>query len=265
MPPALAGTTTGAPSEPPLTGLTLPVWGALLYAALIVAFNVGLGFLSGSIAVQQALRSLVIAVGGAQLANRELFAAVVIGGITLLGYVVIIAPAIVLARLHRMRFTDAYGLRRFHLGQAVRLASAVVAGGIAVTVGWSLFLRSFGVTAPSNTVQLVQGFGTSPLALLIGYLLVGVIAPFGEEVAFRAVVFSSLRARWGLVAGVVVSGALFGIVHLIPLETVPLACIGMGLAGVFARSRSLWPSIIAHGCYNVVVLTIAFASVGILR
>lgn len=259
-PPAPPGTATGPDPDAPLTGLAVSPRGALAYAALVIVLNVGLSLLSSSTVVQQVLRALVFTLAGPRLANRELLAAAVSGGFALLGYVVILAPAFVLTRRRGLCFAAAFGLRRFRVGQAVRLACAVVAGGIAVTVGYGLLLHAFGLTSPSNTVQLVRGFGSGPLAMAIGYVLVGVVAPFVEEVTFRGVVFSGLRARWGLAAGVIVSGVLFGIVHLEPLEMLPLALIGMGLAAVFARTRSLWTSIIAHGCYNVVVLSIAFAS-----
>jgi membrane protease YdiL (CAAX protease family) len=239
--------------------------GAFFYVIFIIAFDLGLASAAATPAVIASLRALVLAVGGTQTATRELLSAAVTGGLALLSYVVIVAPVLVLARRRGLSLGDAFGLRRFRVGQALRLAAGVVVLGIVVTVAWALVLRGFGMSAPNNTVRLVSGFGTSPLAIAIGYLLVGVVAPFGEEIAFRAVVFSSLRESWGMLAALLVSGALFGIAHLLPLEAVPLAVIGIALAAVFTRTRSLWPSMIAHGCYNVVVLTIAFASAGLLR
>jgi uncharacterized protein len=265
MPPAPPGTATPPPPRGPLTGLALGPWGAIAYAGFVIVFNVCLALVARSSVVAQALRVLVESVAGAQPAARELFAAGLTGFIALLGYAVILLPAVALARRRGLSFAEAVGLRRFRVGPAIGYALAVVVGGVLVTVAYSLTLRSFGVSTPNNTVQLVQGFGGGPLAMAIGFVLVGVIAPFVEEVAFRGVVFAGLRAGWGTVWAVLISGALFGIVHLEPLETVPLALIGMGLAVVFARSRSLWPAIIAHGAYNVVVLSVAFASFSLVR
>jgi membrane protease YdiL (CAAX protease family) len=251
--------------ERPLAALRLTPSGAFAYVVFIIVFNVGLAFAAASPAAVDVLRGLVIAVAGTGTPTRELLSAVVTGVLAVLSYVVIVAPVVVLAAVRGLRFGDAFGLRRFHPGQAARLAGGVALLGILVTLMWALVLRGFGLSAPSNTVRIVQGFGTSRLAIAIGYMLVGLVAPFGEEIAFRAVVFSSLRESWGMLAALLVSGALFGIVHLIPLEAVPLAVIGIALAGVFTRTRSLWPSILAHAVYNIVVLTIAFASAGLLR
>jgi membrane protease YdiL (CAAX protease family) len=264
-PPAPPGTAMGPGARGPIAGVALGPWGALAYAALIIALNVSLGYAAQTVGVQQALRVLVVALAGAQPAARQLIAAVVSGTLTSLAYLVLLVPALVLARVRGLRPARAFGLRPFRTGQALRLSLALVVGGLVVTSGYGLVLRAFGITAPSNVVQIVQGFGTSPVAMAIGYLLVGVVAPFVEEITFRGVVFGGLRSGWGTAAGVIVSGALFGIVHLVPLEALPLALIGMGLAAILMRTRSLWPAVIAHGCYNVVVLTIAFTSVPFVR
>ena len=267
LPPAPAPVPAAGPAslEPPLAALRISPTSAIFYVLFIIVFNLGLAFAASTPAVIGALRTVVLAVGGNGVATRELLSAAVTGGLALLSYVVIAAPVLVLAHRRGLSLRDAFGLRRFRVGEALRLAAGVVVLGIVVTVAWALILRGFGISAPNNTVRIVQGFGTSPVAIAMGYLLVGVVAPFGEEIAFRAVVFSSLRERWGTVAALLVSGALFGFAHLIPLEALPLAVIGIALAAVFTRTRSLWPSMIAHGCYNVVVLTIAFASVGLVR
>jgi len=55
-----------------------------------------------------------------------------------------------------------------------------------------------------------------------------------------------------------VSGAIFGIVHLQPTIATPLAVLGMVLAVVFLRTRSLWTAIVAHCAYNTVSLALAF-------
>ena len=265
MPPAPPA--TGMVPEPngPLTGLTIGPWAAIGYAVLVIVFNVALQLVVALPAVREGLRALVASTAGVQAANRGLITALLVAGVSTVGYLILLTPAVALARARGVRFTEAFGLHRFRLGQTFWLTAAVVFGGLFVTVGYALFLRGFGISAPNNTVALVQGFGSGPAAMAVGFVLVAVIAPFVEEVTFRGVVFAGLRARWGMVAAVIVSGLLFGIVHLEPLETVPLAIIGMGLAGVFARSRSLWPAIIAHGCYNAVVLAIAFGSAGLLR
>jgi len=265
LPPAPPATGEEPRPELPLTGVVIGPWSAIAFALLMIGLNLGLQAVTGSVWLQQALRSFIVSVAGSNVPERELIVALLAGAAALLAYAVMLAPAIVIARSRGVRFAEAFGLRGFRMGQAVTGALVLIVGGILVTANYNIWLRNLGIEAPSNTVQLVQGFGTGPLAMAVGFLLVGVVAPFVEEVAFRGVVFAGLRGRFGTPWAAVASGALFGIVHLQPLETVPLAVIGIALAFVFARSRSLWPAIIAHGAYNTVVLGIALALAPLVR
>lgn len=258
---------TGEPPSPdsPLTGVVLGPWGAIGFAMLIIALNLGLQAFAGSSWVGQGLRSLVVSVAGPNVPERELLVALLSGVVALIAYASMLAPAIVIARRRGVRFAEAFGFRRFRARAAVIGTLSLIVGGIAVTVYYNSWLRAIGVDPPSNTVPLVEGFGTGPIAMAVGFLLVGVVAPFVEEVTFRGVVFAGLRGRFGTAWAAVASGLLFGIVHLQPLETVPLAVIGIVLAWVFLSSKSLWPAIIAHGAYNVVVLSVALALAPLVR
>jgi membrane protease YdiL (CAAX protease family) len=139
------------------------------------------------------------------------------------------------------------------------LALAVVVGGFLATAIYASVAASFGISVQGNTTQLVSGFGAGPLEMTLVFVLVGVVAPFVEEITFRGIVFPSLRQAWGTVPALLVSGAVFGVVHLQPTITVPLALVGIALAVVFLRTRSLWSAIIAHCAYNSVALALAFA------
>jgi CAAX protease family protein len=265
LPPAPPVTGEAPVPEPPLTGVVVGPWSAVAFAALMIGLNLGLQALAGSTWLQQGLRSLVVSVAGSSVPERELIVALLAGAVSLLAYALMLAPAIAIARRRGVSFGEAFGLRDFRARQAVGGALLLIVGGIFATAYYTTWLRGFGIEAPGNTTRLVEGFGTGPIAMVVGFLLVGVVAPFVEEVAFRGVVFAGLRGRFGTAWAAVASGALFGIVHLQPLETVPLALIGVALAWIFSRSRSLWPAIIAHGAYNVVVLAIALALAPLVR
>jgi len=266
LPPAPPATGELPPSpEPPLTGVVIGPWAAVAYALVVIAANFELQVFAGSDFVQQGLRTIIVSVAGPSTASRDLLAAIIAGGVAVFVYALMLAPAVVLARIRGVRFSEAFGLRRFRLWQAFIGALGLVVGGISVMIVYGLWMRAFGVETPSNTVQLVKGFGTGPVALLIGFATVSVIAPIVEEVTFRGVVFAGLQGRLGAVWAALASGLLFGIVHLQPLEVVPLALIGAMLAWIFAGSKSLWPAIIAHGVYNAVVLTFALTFAPLVR
>lgn len=88
----------------------------------------------------------------------------------------------------------------------------------------------------------VQAFGM--------ILLAGVIAPFGEEVLFRGVLYQYLRDKWGVFAGVILSSLIFGLIHLNLAVGLTAFLLGILLAVFFEYSRSLWTSVLIHAMNN---------------
>ena len=86
--------------------------------------------------------------------------------------------------------------------------------------------------------------------LALASLTVIAFAPFCEELFFRGFIFTGLAKRWGLVAGVVVSGSLFGAAHLLPQSFIPIAGVGMVFAYAYYRSRNILSTMLAHVAFN---------------
>lgn len=87
-------------------------------------------------------------------------------------------------------------------------------------------------------------------SLLIGVAVSGTIAPFAEELVFRGYLLNLWMQRWGVVPGVLLSSAYFGILH-------GHGAIMAGVAGIFfallyLRLRSLWPGTLLHALHNTV-------------
>ncbi|MBI5368941.1 MAG: CPBP family intramembrane metalloprotease, partial [Planctomycetes bacterium] len=140
--------------------------------------------------------------------------------------------------------------RTFATGAAWSIP-AVIAGGtyIWLTVHWP-WLAAQAAAAR----QAGAGFGD-----LLGEIrpwLVGVIviaAPLCEEAIFRGMIFKGLRASFGLGASVLLSAAIFAVVHP-PLSVAPVFVLGMCTALAFERARSLAAPIVVHALYNAVVV-----------
>ncbi|HLI48336.1 MAG TPA: CPBP family intramembrane glutamic endopeptidase [Chthonomonas sp.] len=95
-----------------------------------------------------------------------------------------------------------------------------------------------------------------------GFVIIGaVLAPVAEETLFRGGIYASLRNRLGIGWGLTISSLLFAIAHLDPLEFVPIFFIGMALALVYEKTRSLWMSMIVHGTNNAM----AFFLISVLQ
>ncbi len=92
--------------------------------------------------------------------------------------------------------------------------------------------------------------------------LIVVAAPLTEELFFRGFFFAGLRSRWSLWPSALVSGVLFGIVHAPtgPTAAIPLAGLGVGLAWLYEKTGSIWPSITAHLLNNALAISVVLAS-----
>jgi membrane protease YdiL (CAAX protease family) len=147
---------------------------------------------------------------------------------------------------------------------AIWYAIAVAVGLLTPLIGGKLTeLLAHGHAVPQDVKQIGgdAGFGFR-IALTLGVVSIG---PLVEELLFRGVLLSALLRRLRVVWAMLASAALFALVHLFDLHwlwyALPnLALLGMVLAWLRLRSGSLWPSVIAHGCNNLLAMAALFAS-----
>jgi membrane protease YdiL (CAAX protease family) len=86
---------------------------------------------------------------------------------------------------------------------------------------------------------------------LVGFVfVVAVAAPLGEELFFRGFVFNVLRYRFDVTAAVWLSAALFAVLHVSVKNFIPILVIGVLLARLYLRTRSLWSCVVMHGTFN---------------
>ena len=251
----------GYPGVPLTSSPLTPGWafGYFLYAVLV---NVGVALVVVAIAVVVALaspsaRQSLMGLASSTGQSTPLALTVAAGVMTLVAYLIILAPLPFIARHRKVTYAQFVGMRPVRIGAVVGLAAAVTFAGLVISVAYSGVLSVLRVHAAGNAEQIVKIFGSSPLGVVMAFVAVAVVAPIAEESAFRGVIFSSLREAWGEGWAIVVSGVLFGIIHLDPLVMIPTALLGMLLARVYSSSRSLWASIACHGTYNAVSLALA--------
>jgi membrane protease YdiL (CAAX protease family) len=108
--------------------------------------------------------------------------------------------------------------------------------------------------------RMFLGAGASPAALALASL---VAAPLAEELVFRGVLYPALRARLAAAWAVLVSAALFALMHLVWSWTLFLPWTqflgGIIFAVLYERTRSiLWP-VVFHVSGNLFILANAWA------
>lgn len=92
----------------------------------------------------------------------------------------------------------------------------------------------------------------SDIALVMLGVVVG--APIFEELFFRGLALKAFERKWGAVAGVLLSSALFAAVHLQLLQFPALMVFGVIAALLVRRYKRLGPAIWAHVGFNLIAV-----------
>lgn len=81
-----------------------------------------------------------------------------------------------------------------------------------------------------------------------------VLAPILEEWLFRGIVQPPAVAKWGAFRGILVSAALFGVIHLMPMQVINAFFVGLVLGYLYYKTGSLVPVILLHALNNGVAM-----------
>jgi membrane protease YdiL (CAAX protease family) len=212
------------------SGKKLVAWAALVATLAAIAFAGR--FFGGSVPKNAVYRY--------SLAGNELF---------LFGIVLLVI--LLIARGVSQR--EAFALRRpSSWGRALGLAAGVWIG---VAVLGSLL-------APYLHAAREQGLtptGWEPAhagAFVASFAALALLGPIVEELTFRGLGFRLLQ-RYGETAAILISGVAFGIWHGLVYALPILAAFGMGLGYLRSRTRSVFPGMILHACFNAVALVLS--------
>ncbi len=168
--------------------------------------------------------------------------------------IVVLLPFLVVKHLR----PEQLGLRRAPLGRSIGVLLAAV---VVFYVFAALYASALGLEENDNTMLQDTGFGDAILKDVVFALLFTVAAPVAEELLFRGLLFRTLRdgltSKWGprggLAGGAIISGLVFGGVHLgggqddfLPV----LMLLGIVLALAYHWSGSLYVPIAIHAVNN---------------
>lgn len=240
--PALAPQAAAQDEWPPESG-----WALLAY--LVCGFGT---FILASLTIQLAFHRQINILTSAALysANFLCFA----GTAYLLG-----------ARRRRMTWAE-FGLRPFNpawLLVALVLAAAVLpARGLAALLAERL--RGTNFNDLQLRMDLIAPNGPLALNFIVTLVGAGLLAPVAEELFFRGLIHRWFRARLGFWPAVLISSAIFAAGHADSVGVVASSFVlGLVLAAVYDRSRSLWLSIAVHAANNSLALVLLYAALAL--
>jgi len=174
-------------------------------------------------------------------------------GLTFFQNAALIGAALIFAYLAGAPRGRDFGLSRPDLGRAFGLLLVVWFGFYAVSAAWVAALS----LDEEQTLPDELGIEGSTLNLALVIVLITMIAPLGEELFFRGYFFAALRNWKGWVPAAIITGVVFGAIHIgsAPIGfTVPLGFFGFGLCWLYQRTGSLYPCIALHALNNSVAL-----------
>ncbi len=139
-----------------------------------------------------------------------------------------------------------------------------VIGPILIAIGLYL-LSAIALNAILSPEQedLAENLGADRDAAAIVTVLAGLLiiagAAIGEELFFRGLVFGGLRQRLALWHAAIISGLVFGLLHLTGgnlAVALQLSAFGVIMAWLYERTGVLWAPIILHGINNAIAFTL---------
>lgn len=170
-------------------------------------------------------------------------------------------PLLVLTRQyllapHGVGFITGFGLHLLPMRQG-RLATAVFAVLAAGLIGeWGLGLAAEGWDLSSHWTEWFDAdlvWGDTPM-VMVSLLEFVVLAPLFEELAFRGLLFGTLRRRftWATSAGI--SAGVFALAHGYGvMGFISVFWSGLLWAWIYEKTGSLLPSMLAHAANNLLV------------
>lgn len=129
-----------------------------------------------------------------------------------------------------------------------------LARGAAIAVGLLGVVTAVLVAGGRASVSWA-GAGPAGIGLVALALLVFVVQGGAEEITLRGMVLPAVARRWGVLAGLLVQAALFGVLHLgnpgaNPLAAVNVAGFGLLLGLLVVVRGDLWAALGFHAVWN---------------
>lgn len=181
---------------------------------------------------------------------------------TLVVQIALIAtPACLMAIILTRRPLGSLGMRS-PSSWATLPAAALLAASLHPAVQW----LGFGIEAiyPKSQAlkEALAGLGSTmegtPAWQLI--LLLALLPAVCEELAFRGFVLNGLRRtghKWG---AILVTSALFGVVHMLLQQSLSAFLMGIVIGYVAVKTNSIWPAMVFHFTHNSLAVLSGFAT-----
>lgn len=94
--------------------------------------------------------------------------------------------------------------------------------------------------------------------IILSILVVGIVAPFAEELLFRGIIYNKLIKNISIRGTIIIQGILFGVYHMNLVQGLYASLLGIVFGYVTFKTKSIWPAIIMHMVNNTVSVTVPY-------
>lgn len=153
-------------------------------------------------------------------------------------------PALLFMVCTGERFMDMFPIRKIKITTALLVPVYLI-----LIMPLCYFANSITMLFVENTVQAASG---QILAMSVPQMIlsIGIFAPFIEECCYRGILFQSFKRSTRIIASIVISSLLFGLMHLNLNQAAYAFLLGMMFAILVEATGSLIPSMMAHMLLN---------------
>jgi len=136
---------------------------------------------------------------------------------------------------------------------------------IAVLILSMLLLDAIGYKSPPQPVFDIFFDEKRNNVILLLTIFVSILGPVIEEIFFRGFLYSAVRKRFGVIVGVLLSSALFSMLHTNIASFIPIMILGVLMAFLYETTNSLIAPMTVHILHNSIILGFVFFIKELLR
>ncbi len=168
---------------------------------------------------------------------------------------VLLLPTILFGLTRNWRWVEAFRLRPASWRIVVVTVFGTIALGLAVSQVTLWLIQKFANSAfveQSKLTNLLSATGeaSSPILLILAVMF----PAFPEELVFRGAIQQGFERRYSPLTAIMLTGLIFALFHLDPLQTFSVVAIAMFWGWVAWRSQSVFPSLFAHAFQNALTV-----------
>ncbi|OIO32555.1 MAG: hypothetical protein AUJ70_05220 [Candidatus Omnitrophica bacterium CG1_02_40_15] len=136
---------------------------------------------------------------------------------------------------------------------------------ILVLIVSMLFLDAIGYKPPTQPVFDMFFEEKRSSVILFLTIFVSIFGPIIEEIFFRGFLYNAVKKRFGALLGMLLSGALFSVLHTNIVGFLPIMILGVLMAFLYEITGSLIASISIHILHNSIIVGFVFFIKELLR